>query len=109
DGIVYALALSSDGGALYVGGGFLEYREVNFSARRIAKLSTSDGAIDNMFQPISATGGFGSSVYTIALSSDDAHLYVGGSFLTYQAVDLSARRIAKLSTTDGAIDNTFHP
>jgi len=109
DSAVNALALNSNGTTLYVGGSFTTYRGVTNSALRIAKLSTSDGTIDTSFHPVSTTGGFDSAVYSLALDSTGANLYVGGNFTTYRGVANSARRIAKVSTSDGGIDTTFHP
>jgi hypothetical protein len=112
NGSVSALALDASGTTLYVGGGFTNYRGVANSARAIAKLSTSDGSIDTTFHPVSATGGFSGGVdvvTTLALDSTGATLYVGGNFTSYRGVANSANRIAKLSTSDGSIDTTFHP
>ena len=114
NGTVSSLALNATGTTLYVGGGFTSYRGVTDSARRIAKLSTSDGAIDTTFHPVSSTGGFNQDyhanpVTALALNATGTTLYVGGSFTTYRGVADSARSIAKLSTSDGAIDTTFHP
>jgi 3-keto-L-gulonate-6-phosphate decarboxylase len=106
---VYALALSDLGDVLYVGGGFTTYRGVANSARYIAKLSTGNGAIDTTFHPVSGTGGFNSVVRTLALNASGDALYVGGSFTTYRGVINSANNITKLSTSNGAIDTTFHP
>lgn len=106
---VKTLALNSTGSTLYVGGSFSAYRGIANSARRIAKLSTSDGAIDTAFHPVSASGGFDSYPVALALNSSGSILYVGGPFTAYRGVANSARRIAKLSTSDGSIDTTFHP
>lgn len=106
---VSALALNSTGTILYAGGSFTSYRGVANSARYIAKLSTSDGAIDTSFHPADASGGFNTNTNTLTLSQDENSLYVGGGFTTYRGVANSARYIAKLSVSDGAIDSTFHP
>ena len=109
NGTVSSLSLNATGTTLYVGGNFTTYRGVADSARYIAKLSTSNGEIDTTFHPVSITGGFNSSVYSLALNATGTTLYVGGDFTSYRGVTNSARYIAKLSTSDGAIDTTFHP
>jgi hypothetical protein len=107
---VFSLALNSSETTLYAGGGFATYRSVANSAKRIAKLSTSDGSIDTSFHPVSAAGGFaGGTVYTLALNSTGSTLYAGGNFTSYRGVTNSANLISKLSTADGSIDTTFHP
>ena len=109
DGVVTSLVLNSTGSILYVGGTFTTYRGITNSARRIAKLSTSNGTIDTTFHPVSGSGGFNSRVGALALNSTETTLYVGGLFTSYRGVTNSASSIAKLSTFDGAIDTTFHP
>jgi hypothetical protein len=47
-------------------------------------------------------------VWSLDLSSDGTILYVGGAFTTYRGGANSARSIAKLSTSDGSLDTTFH-
>jgi hypothetical protein len=111
---VRALQLDDSGGKLYVGGAFTSYRGVANSSRAIAKLDTSDGSLDTLFHPVSATGGFAEPagqgrVDTLALSSDKSTIFAGGFFHSYRGVTNSARFVAKLSTSNGDIDTTFHP
>ena len=75
NGIVYAIALQSDGKIL-VGGDFTSYN--GSTTGRIARLNT-DGSRDTGF--VTGTG-FGSSVWAVALQPD-GNILVGGNFLTY--------------------------
>ena len=104
NGTVYAL--TSAGSSLYVGGAFTAYKGVANSARRIAKLNLTSGALDTTFSP-SAANGFNGTVY--ALTSAGSSLYLGGAFTSYKGVAGSANRIAKLNLITGALDTTFSP
>ncbi len=73
DGSVTALAVSPDGGTLYVGGSF---SHVNGSFRNhLAAFSTSTGALSGSWVPNA-----GNTVNSIAVSPDGSDVYVGGSF-----------------------------
>jgi len=104
DGYVGALAHSDT--ALYAGGHFSGYRGVANSAKYIAKLDPSTGALDTTFSPPGANG-FDGDVF--ALDVANGNVYAGGIFTSYRGVTDSARRIAKLSATTGAIDTAFNP
>ena len=102
-------ALAVAGSSLYVGGAFTDYRGVVGAANRIAKLDLTSGALDTTFSPPGANGfnNTGNIVYALAVSGTS--LYVGGWFADYRGVVDSARKIAKLDLTSGALDTTFHP
>ncbi len=104
DHSVYALAVS--GSSLYVGGHFSAYRGVANSAKNIAKLDLTTGALDTTFSPPGANG-FNYVVNALAVSGTS--LYVGGWFTSYKGVANSAKNIAKLDLTTGALDTTFSP
>jgi len=106
DGTVYALA--TDGTSLFIGGGFSSYRGAGFSARNLAKVNATTGALDTTFSPAGLNqNGFDSTVYALALSGTS--VYAGGGFGSYKGVAGSASRIAKLNATSGALDTTFSP
>jgi hypothetical protein len=105
-GEVDALAIS--GTSLYVGGDFAAYRGVANSARNLAKLNLTSGAVDTTFSPVgAASNGFDSSVSALAVSGSS--IYVGGNFSIYKGVANSANFLAKLDLTSGAIDTIFSP
>lgn len=97
---VYALAVM--GTDLYVGGQFTtvsDSTQLNTSARRVAKWSTSQ----SVWTPLgSATqNGAGNTVHALAVVGTD--LYVGGSFTTVSdstQLDASAKCVAKWSTSE---------
>ncbi len=70
---VYTLALTSDGNTLYAGGPFLTIGSQ--SRTRLASLDTVAGSSSNWNPNM-----FGGDVWTMAISSDDKTLYVGGDF-----------------------------
>ncbi|MDH3762352.1 MAG: hypothetical protein OEU50_15335 [Gammaproteobacteria bacterium] len=76
DGIVYAIAVASDGsGDVYVGGVFSDYD--GNPASNLVRLN-ADGSIDAAF---STGSGFNSIVYAIMVASDGSgDIYVGGAF-----------------------------
>ncbi|NLB54607.1 MAG: WD40 repeat domain-containing protein, partial [Lentisphaerae bacterium] len=95
NGIVYSLALSSDGEVLYFGG---DFTEVNQDTRNyIAAVETSDGGLVDEFDPDAEN-----TVYALALSSDGI-LYVGGSFR-----NMSGNTDKKYIAAINVINNTFY-
>lgn len=99
-GIVRSLA--ADSSNLYIGGDFLYYRGTR--ANRIAKVSAA-GDLDTTFNPASGQNGTNNYVYGIALNGSD--VYISGQFTTYRGT--SANRIAKITSSTGAINATFNP
>lgn len=96
DSNVNDIAIS--GSSIYVGGDFFSYRGV--LAERMAKLDLTTGVLDTVF---TQTTGFSSTVRSIAVAG--SYLFVGGWFPTYRST--SARGIAKIHATTGALDTTF--
>ncbi|MCS6823177.1 MAG: T9SS type A sorting domain-containing protein [Cytophagaceae bacterium] len=98
NGVIYALALQSDGKVL-IGGDFTSY---NGTARnRIARLN-ADGSLDPTFTP-----GTGANNYISAISlQSDGKILIGGNFTSYNGT--GRNRIARLNA-DGSLDPTFTP
>ncbi len=80
--------------ALYVGGDFTSIGGV--TATRLARLSTTTGAIDSTFAA-SAAG----SVRGLALSGDSSTLYVGGAFTS--AGGQTRQNLAAFTASNGAV------
>ncbi|OFZ01766.1 MAG: hypothetical protein A2070_11590 [Bdellovibrionales bacterium GWC1_52_8] len=91
-------ALAIQGGALYVGGYFSQYR--GSTASSLAKLDLVSGDLDSTF-----TQGTGIDNEVYALAVNDDALYAGGWFSTYRGA--SANNIAKIDLVSGALDTTF--
>ena len=97
---VRALTLSPDGNTLYIGGNFTA---VDGTTRNnAAAVSTSNGTLTSSFNPNA-----GSTVSSIALSSDGSILYVGGIFTTIGGI--TRNRIAAINTSDGSLVSGFNP
>lgn len=104
DGMVRALALSSDGSVLFVGG---DFTTVNATAgiRGIAALDTSTGNLVSAWGGAAAAVGAGEQVNAIVRIGD--RLYIGGAFST---VGGKARaNLAALSTLDGVAADNWNP
>ncbi len=97
--VVRALAQDSAGN-IYAGGDFSTVSGV--AHRGIVKL-TPTGAIDPAFNP--AGGGASSCVNAITPADSAGHIVIGGSFSNYNGT--TARSIARIDATTGAIDPTF--
>jgi hypothetical protein len=99
DGIVYALAASSDASKIYLGGAFTT---VNGQARRLAAVTPDTGQLVSSW----TTNTNNNLVRAIVADSGD-RLYVGGSFGR-----IGGRAIPKLgavSQSTGAVDTSFAP
>ncbi len=97
---VYALALSSDQNKLYVGGTFTNI--AGTAKTHLARVNTINGSYDSVFTP-SANGGINEMV----LSSNDAVLYVGGTFTSLAST--TRNNLGAFNTSDGSIVSTFDP
>lgn len=97
--VVYTLALSSDGGSLYVGGLFSTYRTAA-NGKYLAKVDASTGALDVTFN---SQVGPSSTVRAIAVEPGGANIYVGGLFINYRGND-RIRYLAKLTADTGVAD-----
>lgn len=102
DGTVFFVLPSNDGtGDIYIGGSFTNYN--NTPVNGLVRLN-SDGTVDNNFDTISA-GGFGYTVKTMALATDDSgDIYVGGSFSNVNGSEIQS--LVRLNS-DGSIDTDF--
>jgi uncharacterized delta-60 repeat protein len=97
---IYCIQIQSNGKIL-IGGNFTSY---NGTARgRIARLN-ADGSIDAAFNSASGASGSGSSVFSIAIQSDNK-IIIGGSFTSYNG-STAGNLIARLYS-DGTLDSSF--
>jgi hypothetical protein len=99
NGIVYALAASSDGSRIFVGGAFTA---VNGVATRLAAVTADTGAL----VPGWTTTTSNNTVRALAADLGD-RLYVGGSFSRIGGRGIA--RLAAVSQSTGAVDATFAP
>jgi uncharacterized delta-60 repeat protein len=96
DGIIYAIAIQSDGKIL-IGGSFTTYNGT--TRNRIARIN-SDGSLDTGFDP--GTGA-DAPIYAIAIQSD-GKILIGGNFTSYNGT--TRTRIARINS-DGSLDTGF--
>ncbi len=99
DGIVYALAASSDGTKIFAGGTFTT---VNGSARRLAALTPDTGQL----VPGWTTTTSNNTVRSLVTDPAD-RLYVGGNFSRIGGHGIT--RLAAVSQSSGAVDTAFAP
>lgn len=108
DSAVYALALSSDGGTLYLGGEFACVGGVDELFNCIGDERSSLAAIDTatgdatVFDPMVMFG-----VYALDLTSDDSILYAGGDFTDVNS-GTTRNYLAAFTTADG-VATAFDP
>ncbi len=96
DGPVRALALSPDGGRLYLGG---DFGAVAGTPRpSVALVDPASGAVDPGFVPAIPNG----PVRALALSPDGARLYIGGAFDSVATPNGPVSRPAHLAALDAA-------
>lgn len=100
NGVVYALAASSDGDTVYVGGGFTAIGGVDRS--RLAAVDAASGVVSSTW----TTTTNNNLVRALATDAGD-RLYVGGSFgrIGGRAIP----RLAAVSQSSGAVDTSFTP
>jgi len=92
------LALAASGNAIFLGG---DLTSVNGALRKgVAALDAATGALDPTF-----TADTDDLVLDLALSPDASRLYLGGHFTTVRGLD--RKRLASVSTVDGAVDTAF--
>lgn len=99
DGIVYALAASSDGTKIYAGGTFTT---INGVSRRLAALTPDTGALVSGWSTTTSNNTVRALVVDLA-----NRLYVGGSFSRIGGQGIA--RLAAVDQTTGAVDRTFVP
>lgn len=100
DGIVYALAASSDGSKVFLGGTFTTVGGT--SHPRIAAVTPDTGALVPGWKTTANTN----AVRALAADSGD-QLYVGGNF--GRIGGLAIPRLAAVGQTTGAVDTAFVP
>ena len=111
NGIVYAQALSEDGGTLYIGGKFTQVREeppgaggAVVSVNNVAAINVETGEPVSAFKP-AVTSNDGTRPVVRALAAKNGRVYIGGNFTT---VGGHARRnLAAVNPTSGALDTAF--
>ncbi len=97
NGMVTALAVAPDGGAIYVGGRFNTIDDK--FPNRIAKLDPITGAVDANFDP-------DASAVVESIVTDGTSVWASGAFTTIGGI--SQPYLAKMDTS-GIIDPTFDP
>ena len=95
-GIVYAIAVQTDGRIL-IGGAYSLY---NGAASNFVTRLNANGTVDSTF-----TSGSNNTVNTIAVQPD-GKILIGGDFTTYNATSIN--RVARLNA-NGTLDGTFTP
>jgi len=100
DNTVFSIALADGDSRLIAGGSFLNYRGTG--RNRIAKISTSTGSLDTIFNP---SGGASDIVRVVRVEPNEIYAYVGGLFATFGGV--SRPRLARINISDGAVDTSF--
>ena len=100
NGVVYALAASSDGDTVYVGGGFTTIGGVDRS--RLAAVDAASGVVSSTW----TTTANNNLVRALATDAGD-RLYVGGNFgrIGGRAIP----RLAAVSQSSGVVDASFTP
>jgi len=97
NGLVYSIAVSPDGSAVYVGGKFNKID--NKYPNRIAKLDPITGAVDTNFDP-------DADAAVESIVTDGTNIWAGGSFTTIGGV--AQNNLAKLDSS-GVVDTSFDP
>ncbi|WP_456407963.1 delta-60 repeat domain-containing protein [Thiolapillus sp.] len=98
-------AMILDGDKLYIGGDFFSVNGVG--RRSIARLDVVTGKPDLDWYPVEEGDSTWKSIYSMLLSPDGNHLFVGGYFTKMGGIDINA--IAKLSTQTGDADTDWNP
>lgn len=98
NGVVRTLALSANGGMLYVGG---DFTQIGALARgRLAALSVVNGGVLSTWNA-SGEADTNGTVRAMVLSSDGRTLYIGGDFT--QVGGVARNRLASLNAATGAV------
>lgn len=100
NGPVDALGQNTGTGSVLIGGELSSLNAIAVS--NLAALSRSTGALDPTWNA-SANG----SVLAMVVSADGSQLYLGGTFTSVNGV--ARAELAKVGTSAGALDPTFHP
>jgi|GEM_PF-4657413 len=103
-GTVNSLALSSDGGTLYMGGEFGTFDGGATFRNYVGAFTTVGAGTVTAFDP--DADGF---VRTIALSDDDGTLYMGGEFTTFDTAATARNHIGAFTTVGAGTVTAFDP
>lgn len=102
-------AIAYANGRVFVGGEFTSVRPPGsalgtgeVSRTYLAAFDSTTGSLITTWNPV-----LDASVWSLKASADGTSLYLGGDFTTINGV--TRNRIAKLSTSTGAVDTTFKP
>ncbi len=100
--VAYGIAVDNSG--VYLAGLFTTYR--GLIANQLAKLDLTDGSLDTTFTSQSLPGfNHIEPYYVTGVFIDGNYVYPTGAFSSYRGY--TATNIAKISKTDGSIDQTF--
>ena len=99
DGTVRALAVNSGGTKVYAGGSFITIG--GHSVKAIAALNAAAPGLDT-WALAGATGSSSITVYALALSSDEATLYAGGSFNNINGSGGAQNSLVALTASSGS-------
>jgi hypothetical protein len=99
DGIVYALAASSDASKIFVGGAFAT---IDGAARRLAAVTPDTGALVSSWNTTTNNN----LIRALAADTGD-RLYVGGGF--GRIGGKAIHRLGAVSQASGAVDTSFNP
>lgn len=106
NGLVRDVDVSSDGSTFYFAGDFTQYQ--GQPAKYIAKVATSDGLLDETFNPSAGGNGVNGIVRAVHYV-DDTAIFFGGDFTRYLSPStLIANRVMRLDS-DGVLNQTFSP
>lgn len=101
---VYALALSSDGGTLYMGGDFGTFDGGATFRNYVGAFTTVGAGTVTAFDPDAD-----SSVRALALSDDDGTLYMGGDFTSFDATVTPRNYVGAFTTVGAGTVTAFDP
>jgi hypothetical protein len=99
DDWVQALAVSSDGSRLYLGGAFMNVNGAN--RIHVAAVDATTGALDSAWNP-AARGG---EVQALAVSGN--RVFIGGRFTSL--ANVAILKVGSVDATTGAVDVNWHP
>ncbi|MCX6753393.1 MAG: peptidoglycan-binding protein [Candidatus Nomurabacteria bacterium] len=113
NGTVRALALSPMGDFLYVGGDFnhVEDGDIGHDIARLAKINTTTGTADLIFDAGFDDTEGGNTIRSLALNFDGSKIYAIGTFVhtNINTSEVDMNGITEFNTTDGSLDTSFKP
>lgn len=101
---VNALAVSPDGSTVYAGGSFTSMGGQSATNLNLVAISASTGSASSTWLPKPQN-----AVNTLALSSDGATLYVGGTFTLIGSTAQTRNYLAAVSTSDPGNPTSWDP